>query len=494
MLECLLTIAEAGARLREDRRTQEEPGPDHTDKPERHFSVATTVFAFFFALFAAGGIFFGYVFATTILDLLSEGSMGPLLPSLPLPHKTGPGPRPTPAGPGSVGQSEPSPMAEPVWQGRDRMTILLLGLDTREDERNQPTRSDTMILVTVDPAQKRAGMLSIPRDLWVPIPGHGENKINTAHFFGELDKPGGGPALARRVVEYNLGVRVNYYARVDFRGFEELIDAIGGITVDVERPIKDDEYPAGPASEGGICRVYIPTGLQHMDGRTALRYARSRHGDNDFARNHRQQTVLLAARTQVLQPSILPRVPQMIGILRDALQTDVPLTDILPIFNMARGIQSKDIVVRSIDYSMTIDYNGDGTVLIPDRRKIQKVVEEVFGDHPPPSTPTPTPSPTATPTRTAIGAVRVLNGTLRDGLARATADRLAASGYEIKHVGNAAKTDYAETVVMDHTSRDGVAARIARLLDVPTTAIRPAQPVEDGSDVTIILGANAPQL
>ena len=407
----------------------------------------------------------------------------------------------TPTAP-STATPLPDPFAEvPVWQSPDRVTILLLGLDMGDDDPRLPTRSDTMILVTVDPVHKRAGMLSIPRDLWVPIPGHGENKINTAHFFGEVDKAGGGPALAVKTVEYNFGVRVNYYARVDFHGFEELIDAIGGVTLDVERPIRDDDYPIASEKSGRTRRIYIPTGLQHMDGAQALRYARSRHADNDFGRNHRQQAVLLAARTQILQPSILPRVPQMIGILRSALQTDVPLTDVLPLFNMARGIQSKDIVSRTIDSSMVIDVNGDGTVLVPDRKKIRKLVEEIFSDAPPSATakptatpvPTPTriPSPTPTPTKTAPIAVRVYNGTLRDHLAADTAEMLRVRGYDIRDVGQASRSDYAQTVILDHTGRPHVAAAIAQMLDVPSTAIRRAQAAEDGSDVTIILGQDA---
>ena len=409
----------------------------------------------------------------------------------------------TPTAP-STATPLPDPFAEvPVWQSPDRVTILLLGLDMGDDDPRLPTRSDTMILVTVDPVHKRAGMLSIPRDLWVPIPGHGENKINTAHFFGEVDKAGGGPALAVKTVEYNFGVRVNYYARVDFHGFEELIDAIGGVTLDVERPIRDDDYPIASEKSGRTRRIYIPTGLQHMDGAQALRYARSRHADNDFGRNHRQQAVLLAARTQILQPSILPRVPQMIGILRSALQTDVPLTDVLPLFNMARGIQSKDIVSRTIDSSMVIDVNGDGTVLVPDRKKIRKLVEEIFSDAPPSATatppptatsvPTPTriPSLTPTPTKTVPIAVRVYNGTLRDHLAADTAEMLRVRGYDIRDVGQASRSDYAQTVILDHTGRPHVAAAIAQMLDVPSTAIRRAQAAEDGSDVTIILGQDA---
>lgn len=517
MLECSLISAEAGASLRDDPQTDHDrPSRPRPVKAQRRPPAATALLTLLFALFAAGGVFFGCIFVTTLADLLAEDGAAP---SLPLPVKPSGGPLATAIAqlPSAQPTAPPDPFAGiPVWQSRDRVTFLLLGLDMREDERNVPTRSDTMIILTVDPVHKRAGMLSIPRDLWVPILGHGENKINTAHFFGEMDRPGDGPLLARKTVEYNFGVRINYYARVDFHGFERLVDAVGGVTLDVERPIKDDEYPS---EDYGIRRVFIPTGLQHLDGTQALRYARSRHGDNDFARSHRQQAVLLAARNQVLQPSILPRVPQMIGILRSAVQTDVPITDVLPLFNMARGIKSKDIVSRSIDSTMTIDVNGDGTVLVPDRKKIAKVIEEIFGDPPPTesaattstpipaaptrapvptATPTRVPPPTATPTRTptpaSVGSVRVLNGTHKEGLAAAVAERLRARGFEVRAIGNASRQDHVNTVVMDHTAgRSPAALAIVEALSLPRSAVQAAQPAEGGADVTVVLGQDVAQ-
>src|SRR5207244_4152709 len=164
------------------------------------------------------------------------------------------------AGPGGSARATPSPSAAPtatprpeaaapVWDGKDRVTILLLGIDQRDDEKGLPTRSDTMILVSMDPLNLTGSMLSIPRDLWVPLPGcatlcqGGQGKLNSAHFYGELEKPGSGPQAARRAIQYNIGVPINYTARVDFHGFERLIDAIGGITVDVDRAILDNEYP-----------------------------------------------------------------------------------------------------------------------------------------------------------------------------------------------------------------------------------------------------------
>ena len=183
--------------------------------------------------------------------------------------------------------------ALPDWDGTEPFNILLLGIDQRDDEREEgtnPGRTDTMMMLRIDPRAKSAGLISFPRDLWVDIPTVGQGRIDSAFTYGEVrQRGGGGPALARRTVEQNFGLRVDYYALVNFHGLEQIVDTVGGIVVDVERPLKDNEYPT---DDYGVERVYIPPGLQFMDGRLALKYARSRHTDNDFGRMRRQQRVL----------------------------------------------------------------------------------------------------------------------------------------------------------------------------------------------------------
>ncbi|HKG24563.1 MAG TPA: LCP family protein, partial [Thermomicrobiales bacterium] len=164
----------------------------------------------------------------------------------------------------------------PKWNGTGRLTMLLLGVDRREDE---PSRSDTMILVNVDPVSKTASMVAIPRDLRVIIPGYGVHKVNAAYAFGEADGvKGGGPALVTQTIETNFGVHIDYFAEVDFAGFVKIVDTVGGVTIDVPYPIKDDAYPA---SGNNYMRVYFPAGWQHLDGERALQYARTRHDDGD---------------------------------------------------------------------------------------------------------------------------------------------------------------------------------------------------------------------
>ena len=153
------------------------------------------------------------------------------------------------------------------WQGTEPVTVLLMGADTRPSERgNWRPRTDSLMLLMADPVNKRASILSIPRDLYVDIPGYGLYRINTAYFLGD------GP-LAVQTVEYNLGVRVNHYVMIEFDVFTTLVDEIGGIDVYVPRTIYDPDYPN---MSYGYDPFYIEEGLQHLDGQTALKYVRTR--------------------------------------------------------------------------------------------------------------------------------------------------------------------------------------------------------------------------
>ena len=147
-------------------------------------------------------------------------------------------------------------------------------------------RADTIMVITADLAAPDLGLLSIPRDLYLSIPGQGENRINTAHIFGELDRPGGGPGRTVAAVTQNFGIPLDGWVRVDFAGFIAIVDAIGGIEIDVPEAVIDHAYPT---EDYGTMTLNIPAGLQRMDGERALQYARSRHSGSDFDRAERQQ-------------------------------------------------------------------------------------------------------------------------------------------------------------------------------------------------------------
>ena len=241
----------------------------------------------------------------------------------------------------------------PTYTGL-RTTVLLMGIDQRtgmEDER--AFRTDTMMLVTVDKVSNTAGMLSIPRDLWVTIPGfEGRDRINTANFKGDAFRlPGGGPALAMDTVAANLGISVDHYVRINFTAFETLIDEIGGITINVPQAIEDPKYPD---CCDGYEPFYISAGTQQIDGSTALKYARTRatYGA-DFDRAARQQQVLLAVREKVLSVEILPtliaRAPKLYSALSGTFDTDLNLEEIVNLISMAQKIEGEEIQADIID-------------------------------------------------------------------------------------------------------------------------------------------------
>jgi LCP family protein required for cell wall assembly len=416
-------------------------------------------------IFVAGGIYAGYLFYSTVKDLVAHAQLGaPVLAN---------------ADPGSSDQPNMPDIA------RERTNILLLGIDKRAQELGA-SRTDTMIVATVDPESKTAGMFSIPRDLWVSIPGYSEGRINTAHFLGDRDEyPGGGPALAKTTVQYALGIPIHYYVRIDFEGFEKLVDAIGGITIDVKEAIHDEEYPD---SNYGYMTVDIPAGLQHMDGATALQYARVRHGGSDFLRAKRQQEVLKAIRDKVLRLDIpLTRIPEMLRIAGDSVQTDLSLSEMYDLAKLGREIDVENIKTAVIDESMTSPQTTpDGAmVLIPNRARIRDVVNELFGG--------PEPTSVAQLSEKDIVAqeaakIEVQNGTLTPGLARSTAEYLESLGYTVASFSNADRSDYVSCVIIDYSGKTNTVDFLAQRFNVLPDNVHRYAGMESEVDIRLILG------
>jgi LCP family protein required for cell wall assembly len=279
---------------------------------------------------------------------------------------------------GFLGQPlQASTVGAPEWPEGERINVLLLGTDQREGEAGPP-RTDTIVVATLDPQTRSAGMLSLPRDLWVPIPGHGHERINAAFELGEAARAGGGPDLARKTVEQLLGVPIHHYVLVGFGGFEKLVDLVGGVLVDVERPIKDNGYP----DHGyGLRRIYFQPGLQRLDGEAALWYVRTRHADSDFGRARRQQQLLLALRNQVIQPELLPKAPSIAAALADTVKTDARPSDLLPLVRVAGTIDPSTMVNRVVDESMTTHWvtPAGAQVEVPDQAALRRAVQDVFG-------------------------------------------------------------------------------------------------------------------
>ncbi len=273
-----------------------------------------------------------------------------------------------------------------AWDGRERVNILLMGIDQRAGESERAYRTDTMIVFTLDPMTMEAGILSIPRDTWVPIPGNFDQpnyRINQANFLGDAyDYPGGGIALARKTVENFLGIPIHFVARINFTAFESFIDRIGGITIDVPEPIYDPEYPT---EDYGVEVFSLPAGLQTMDGATALKYARTRHSRNgDFDRARRQQQVILAVREKLKNPQTLALLiagaPDMLRELGSSIKTDMTLDQMQQLAVLARNLERDKIKSEVLDQRYTeFATTPDGSqVVVPIRARIAELRERFF--------------------------------------------------------------------------------------------------------------------
>ncbi len=376
----------------------------------------------------------------------------------------------------------------PTWDGVDRVNILVLGVDERESM-NGPWRTDTMMILTVDPLNKTAGILSIPRDLWVPIPGYSEGRINTANYLGDAyGYPGGGPALAAETVRYNLGVPIDYTIRLNFRAFVEAVNLIGGIDIYVPEEINDPTYPD---SGYGYDPLYIPAGWVHMDGELALKYARTRHSaGGDFDRAERQQQVIRAILEKVTRYDMLPQIaPQGLQLwqtINDSVDTNLTIDQMIRLANLATQIPSENIRTAVIDERYTIFWETpDGQqVLVPVRERIRELRDELFTA----AQPTSEAQDTSALVAAEAATVEVQNGTLVTGLAQTTAERLSQQQINVTAYGNADRNDYATSFII-HVNKPHTAARIAELLGLPMTAIVPASGAQS-ADVVVILGAD----
>ena len=281
------------------------------------------------------------------------------------------------------GQPIPTPIITPVPSAENnRINILLMGIDRRPGEAFI-SRTDSMMILSIDPEAKIASILSIPRDLYVVIPGRGRDRINTAFVYGANgDDPIGGAALAMLTVEYNLGVRLNHYVLVDFGAVIRGVDALGGIDVVVPFDIND---PTFPDMNYGFDPLYIPAGLQHFDGETALKYARTRHVDNDFGRAARQQQVVLAVRQKILNLGVgdlLRRAPTLYQQVNQGIRTDLSLEQIVQLATVASDISSESIYNEVLDHDYVSSHRTEAgaQVLILDNEKAAVLVQTLFYD------------------------------------------------------------------------------------------------------------------
>jgi LCP family protein required for cell wall assembly len=309
----------------------------------------------------------------------AEGSASPTIPGGTVP-------------PGAT--SAPTVSARP-WTG-GRLNVLLIGADQRPREGTFNT--DTLIVASVDPKTKQVALFSLPRDtVDVPLPpgkaqafyGTVPCKINSLwttatgrpDLFPGNNRQRGFQAL-KDTLGYLYGIDINYYVEVNFDGFKQVVDAVGGVTINVQFPVLDDAFP-GDAGKGNR-RVYIPAGIQHMTGAQALVYARSRHGSIDFDRSQRQQRVLVSLKDQTNVNALLPRLPDLVQALKAAIHTDMPVDQLPSLLRMSDGIDTANI--RSYVFSPPLYgrevINRCGDSIEPYIGKIREAVRGAFSGTP----------------------------------------------------------------------------------------------------------------
>src|SRR5512145_1094090 len=324
--------------------------------------------------------------------------------------------------------------------GQETVNFLLIGSDRRP---GGSFRTDTMVIAILRPTEAQVSLISIPRDLWVSVPEWGNQRINTAYQHGvSVGYPGGGPGLLKDTILYNLGIRIDHTAMVEFDGFRKIVDTLGGVDVPVscsytDWRLIDPSY--NPENENNWHLYTTGPGVVHMDGDLALWYARSRQKSNDFDRGRRQQEVLRALFVQTLQTGTLTRIPELYNNLRSTVETDLGLGDLLSLAVYAPKMTNADIrsyYIRPPYVNSWITESG-AYVLLPNEVDLQQMLTEAM-------------SPSTQIVEKQAVVIDVMNGTAIEGYETLAATRLNYAGYET-HVIPSDRQDYAYSVLIDKT-------------------------------------------
>ncbi len=419
----------------------------------------------------------------------------PTLPPPTLPPTSTPLPGDTPVPTSPAPTATVDPWAQYTWTDPRRINILLMGIDQREGETGT-FRTDTMIVFSVDPVRKTVGMLSIPRDLWVDIPGYQPNRINTANSTGDADAypGGGGPALAAATVTENLGIPIDKYILINFDVFTTLIDAVApeGIQVCPTQEIDDPNYPDAGY---GFIHVHFDAGCQRLDATHLLQYARTRHTQNsDFDRALRQQEVIKSVRDEILSTGgiarLLSQAPTLWDQLSGSYKTNLSLTEILSLASLAQSIPKENIHSGQIGPYQTSPATAmvggmPSDVLILDHAALQSLLEQVFD--PPDNL-----SLADLRQRAEVenASIVVFNDTDVSGLAGQTRDWLASRQVTVSDLGNIPTPDNGPTVIRTYSSKTWTARYLAQLLGLPEDRIVPASDGLTSADVMVVVGTD----
>lgn len=379
-------------------------------------------------------------------------------------------------GQGAVALQDQVDPAQLRGEGDGRVNLLLIGVDEGE------SLSDSIILLSLDPIAKDVAMVSIPRDMYVDIPGFGSAKINAAHSYGEnYDHEGGGPALLEETVSQTLDIPIHYYVRLNFDAFLEAIDTVGGVEVNVAETIDDFSYPN--EATGGHSHFYLESGPQQLDAATALKYARSRYSSSDFDRSRRQQELLLAFRDKVLTLGTLTnpaKINSLLHTFRGNVETDLNVDEITRLVEIGKDIEADKVVRGQLDTSedsfLSFSNLYGQSVLVPtagDYSEIQEYVRGIMVDG---------------YIKDEAARISVLNGTTSPGVATNTGQLLRSYGYMVDKVDNASDQNYSRTVIFDYGDKNPYTVRYLeqRFGVIAQRRSRPQH--AEGVDIEIVIG------
>lgn len=386
----------------------------------------------------------------------------------------------------------------------DRVNTLLLGMGGAGHDGAFLT--DTIILISLKPSTNKIALLSIPRDLLTEIPGYGFRRINEANAMGELQSPGQGAELTKKVVEQVTGLPIHYTVRVDFEGFKKVIDELGGVDVYVDRTFTDYKFPA---QNYKYQTISFAKGWKKMDGQTALNYARSRHGDNgegnDFARGRRQQKILAALKEKTFSFSTFfnfSRLQNIFENLNAHLQTNLELWEISRFYKMAKNLDYENMISRVLsagsDQDPLVETNyGGASVLAPrsgNYDEIKRLANSLFDISLAKSQPNAANS--KTPPTPAGPRIQIQNGTWFLGLAALAKTDLEQKGIIIDSVANAKQRNYEKTIIYDF-SKGKFASAISKLSEELNAEISANATIglydEPAPDILIIIGKDKAQ-
>jgi len=380
-----------------------------------------------------------------------------------------------------------------------RINILLMGIDQRSGvEDDGPFRTDTMMLVSVDPVRRTAGVISIPRDLWVNIPGFRQARINSANQIGDAQAyPGGGPALAMETVRQNLGVSVDRYLLINFDVFTTVVETVApnGIEICVQEEIDDPDYPDAGF---GTIHVHFDPGCQLLNAEQLLQYARTRATfGGDFDRARRQQEVMSAVQEQVLSAggvlNFIGDAPRLWDELTGSFKTNMTLDEILQLAVLGQDIGRDGVTFSVIDnlYVNLATTNTGDQVLVPKQNSISFLIQQTFN---PPDT-----ELTLADLKVRADAegatIAIFNNTQIQGLASQTRDWLLGRGVQTAQIGNTPPEFAASgTIIRDYTDNPWTARYLARLMNLGPDRIQPGADGLTTEDIAIIVGEDVQPL